>query len=59
LLAPLVVGALADVVGMRWGFGIVAPLLVAAAICLALAMRLLHAEPHAGRPASLRTESHP
>jgi MFS family permease len=40
LLAPLVVGAIADLVGMRWGFGIVAPLLVAAFACLVMAMRL-------------------
>ena len=30
LTAPLVVGALSDAAGMRWGFGIVAPLLVLA-----------------------------
>jgi len=28
LLAPLAVGAISDVAGMRWGFGIVAPLLL-------------------------------
>ena len=44
LVAPLVVGAISDVVGMRWGFGIVAPLLVAAFACLAIAMRLLGME---------------
>lgn len=59
LLAPLAVGALADVVGMRWGFGIVAPLLVAACLCLALAMRMLHAEQPAAHPPGLRSESQP
>ena len=44
LLAPLVVGAIADLVGMRWGFGIVAPLLVAAFASLVMAMRLLGME---------------
>lgn len=49
LLAPLAVGAIADLVGMRWGFGIVAPLLVAAFACLVLAMRLLGMERQAVR----------
>jgi MFS family permease len=44
LLAPLVVGAIADLVGMRWGFGIVAPLLIAAFASLVMAMRMLGME---------------
>jgi fucose permease len=32
LTAPLIVGAISDAVGMRWGFGIVAPLLVCAIV---------------------------
>jgi MFS family permease len=34
LTAPFVVGALSDAAGMRWGFGIVAPLLVLAFVGL-------------------------
>jgi MFS family permease len=39
LTVPLAVGALADAAGMRLGFGIVVPLLVAAFACLLVAMR--------------------
>jgi len=59
LLAPFVVGAIADLVGMRWGFGIVAPLLIAAFICLVLAMRLLGMERQALRLPGLRQRREP
>jgi MFS family permease len=59
LLAPLVVGAIADLVGMRWGFGIVAPLLLAAFICLVIAMRLLGVERQSVRMPGLRQRSEP
>ena len=39
LLCPLIVGAISDVVGMRWGFGLVAPLLLAAIVVTLLARR--------------------
>jgi MFS family permease len=41
LIAPLAVGAISDVAGMRWGFGIVAPLLVAAFACALVSGRWL------------------
>lgn len=59
LLAPFVVGAIADLVGMRWGFGIVAPLLVAAFACLVQAMRLLGMERQALRLPGLRQRREP
>lgn len=59
LLAPLGVGAIADVAGMRWGFGIVAPLLVAAFVCLVIAMRMLHVEHQPVRLAGLRSRDEP
>ena len=59
LLGPLVVGAIADVVGMRWGFGIVAPLLVAAFVCLVIAMRMLHMEHQTVRLPGLRPRGEP
>jgi MFS family permease len=59
LLAPFVVGAIADLVGMRWGFGIVAPLLFAAFACLVLAMRLLGMERQALRLPGLRQRGEP
>jgi MFS family permease len=48
LTAPLAVGTLADVAGMRWGFGIVVPLLVAAFASILVARHLLAALPGAG-----------
>ena len=39
LTAPLAVGAISDAAGMRWGFGIVAPLLGAAFVCALLSGR--------------------
>lgn len=39
LIVPLFVGAIADAVGMRWGFGIVVPLLAGALLALAYARR--------------------
>ena len=59
LLAPLVVGAIADLVGMRWGFGIVAPLIVAAFACLVIAMRMLHMEHQPMRLPGLRQRGEP
>lgn len=59
LLAPLGVGAIADVAGMRWGFGIVAPLLVAAFACLVVAMRLLGVEHQPVRLAGPRQRREP
>lgn len=59
LLAPFVVGAISDLVGMRWGFGIVAPLLVAAFACLVMAMRLLGLEHQRVRLPGLRQRSEP
>jgi MFS family permease len=59
LLAPFVVGAIADMVGMRWGFGIVAPLLLAAFACLVMAMRLLGMERQAVRLAGFRQRHEP
>jgi MFS family permease len=47
LTAPLAVGTLADVAGMRWGFGIVVPLLVAAFASILVARHLLAALPGA------------
>ena len=44
LLAPLAVGAISDVAGMRWGFGIVAPLLLIAFVSAVISSRFL------GRP---------
>jgi MFS family permease len=41
LTAPLAVGAISDVAGMRWGFGIVTPLLLAAFACALLSGRWL------------------
>ena len=41
LTAPLAVGALSDIAGMRWGFGIVAPLLIFAFASLLLSTRWL------------------
>jgi MFS family permease len=41
LTMPLAVGAISDAAGMRWGFGIVAPLLAAAFVCAALSGRWL------------------
>ena len=41
LTAPLAVGALSDAAGMRWGFGIVAPLLILAFANLLLSTRWL------------------
>ena len=41
LTAPLAVGAISDAAGMRWGFGIVAPLLAAAFACAILSGRWL------------------
>lgn len=41
LTAPLVVGAVSDVAGMRWGFGIVVPVLVLAFAGALFAARLL------------------
>jgi MFS family permease len=55
LLAPLVIGAIADLVGMRWGFGIVAPLLLAAFACLVVGMRLLGMEHQAMRLRGLQS----
>lgn len=49
LFAPLLVGAIADAVGMRWGFGVVAPLLLGACVSLYAAMRMLHVEGQAVR----------
>ncbi|MFT4041085.1 MAG: MFS transporter [Thermomicrobiales bacterium] len=49
LFAPLLVGAIADAVGMRWGFGVVAPLLVGACFSLYAAMRMVHVEGQAMR----------
>jgi MFS family permease len=43
LTAPLVVGAVSDVAGMRWGFGIVVPVLVLAFAGALVAARLLPA----------------
>jgi fucose permease len=48
LLVPFAVGAVADAAGMRWGFGIVAPLLVAAFAGVVVAGRWLRAEKGAG-----------
>ncbi len=59
LLAPLGVGAIADLFGMRWGFGIVAPLLIAAFACLVGAMRMLHVEHQPVRLAGLRSRNEP
>lgn len=39
LTAPLAVGAISDAAGMRWGFGIVAPLLAAAFVCALVSSR--------------------
>lgn len=44
LVMPLVVGAIADVAGMRVGFGIVAPLIILALIGIVLAQRMLRAD---------------
>jgi MFS family permease len=52
LIAPLAVGALSDAAGMRWGFGIVAPLLVTAFAGALGSARLL-----AERVQALRTVS--
>jgi MFS family permease len=41
LIAPLVVGAIADAAGMRWGFGVVVPLLLAAFAGTFIAIRWL------------------
>ncbi len=41
LLAPLAVGAISDVAGMRWGFGIVAPLLLIAVVSVGISGRFL------------------
>ena len=41
LVAPLVVGAISDVASMRWGFGIVLPLLIAALVGVIIATRWL------------------
>ena len=43
LTAPFVVGALSDAIGMRWGFGIVVPLLILAFVILLLSTRRLTA----------------
>lgn len=59
LLAPLVVGAISDLAGMRWGFGIVAPLLIAAFACLRVGMRLLHMEHQPVRLPGLRSRGEP
>jgi MFS family permease len=59
LIAPLIVGAISDLVGMRWGFGIVAPLLVAAFACLVFAMRLLGMERTSVRLPGPRQRSEP
>ncbi|MGH2616120.1 MAG: MFS transporter [Thermomicrobiales bacterium] len=39
LTAPLAVGVLSDAAGMRWGFGVVAPLLIAAFVCALISIR--------------------
>ena len=39
LLAPLLVGVLADAVGMRWAFGVVLPLALTAAVTTVIARR--------------------
>jgi MFS family permease len=50
LSAPFVVGVISDAVGMRWGFGIVVPLLLTAFISVVVAMRWL--KRHADAPAT-------
>jgi MFS family permease len=50
LSAPLVVGVLSDAAGMRWGFGIVVPLLLTAFVSVVVAMRWL--KRHADAPAT-------
>ena len=45
LTAPLIVGAVSDVAGMRWGFGIVVPVLVLAFAGSLIAARLLPIAP--------------
>jgi MFS family permease len=49
LTAPLIVGAISDRAGMRWGFGIVAPVLILAFVNVVLATRLMMGD---GQPAS-------
>jgi MFS family permease len=39
LIVPLIVGAISDAVGMRWGFGIVVPLLIGALAATTVARR--------------------
>ena len=39
LVAPLLVGTLADAVGMRWGFGVVMALILAATVAVLAARR--------------------
>ena len=50
LTAPLVVGAIADAAGLRWGFGIVVPLLVAAFAGASVATRRLDRDRAAPAP---------
>jgi MFS family permease len=45
LLSPLLVGAIAALVGMRWGFGVVVPLLLGALVILAIIRRQPQPEP--------------
>jgi fucose permease len=44
LIAPFVVGVISDAAGMRWGFGIVAPVLLAAFIGATISRRWLNEE---------------
>jgi MFS family permease len=39
LIGPLIIGSISDLVGMRWGFGLVVPLLVGAAAVTLVAQR--------------------
>ena len=45
LLGPLIVGAIADAIGLRWGIGIVIPLLVGAALATLTATRMADVAP--------------
>jgi hypothetical protein len=55
LTAPLVVGLVSDAAGMRWGFGIVVPLLLTAIIGVLVASRWLKIETHG--PVTIPTTS--
>jgi MFS family permease len=59
LVAPLAVGALSDAAGMRWGFGIVTPLLVMAFAGALVSTRLLGGRVQASWTVSARPPAAP